>query len=266
MEHRKPVGLRSDDLNPDVKDALRAARQLGFAAVELSVDNPQVAPEAISESGRRHLERLIRSNGLDFAAIAGESHCTGLADASHVDEIIERSGRTLQLAADMHVPVVSHDVGDLLGLSDRERETALAALREVAARADRYGTIYAVRSRLTDPADLARLIDGVDSELLRIAIDPGALLMAGFDPNESVACFGKRIIHAYVRDASRGTSEHAGQETALGAGRLELDAYVAALHAGGYRRPFIIRRASSLNPARDLAHDRDQLAVHLLTP
>ena len=265
MQPRKQVGVRVDDLRMDVKRGLRWAAKLKFSTVEVSADGEETTAEALSESGRRHLARLVAGHGLGFASLACDSRGGGLADAAQTDVIVTRAGRTLQLAADMGVPVVSHEVGDLLSLSEDERARVIEALRALADQAERVGTVYAVRSRLCTPDALRGLIGTVDCPLVKVAVDPGALLMAGFDPLEVLAAHGDQVVLAYVRDALRGTPEQAGQETALGEGQLDLDAYLAGLSGCGCGRPPILRRAQTTDAAGQLAADKAFLESHVLT-
>ena len=260
---RRNIGVRINDYRADVRGGLSIASRQAFSAVELGVDRGEVAPANLSESGRRHLARLVANTGMAFAALAQESHGARLADPSRVDEAVTRAAQVLRLAADMHVPVVSHEVGELLDLADAERASALEALRTLAEQAERVGTIYAVRSALADPATIAELVRAVDCPLVRVSVDPGALLMAGYDPAEALATLGDRVSLAYVRDAIRGSAGRGGREAGLGAGSLDLPAYLAALSAGGYHTAPILRRAEANDPVAALAADRDRLVSEL---
>ena len=263
MPERSNIGLRANDLRTDVKNAISQARRLAFSALELGVDSGEVTPDALSESGRRHLARLVRSEGLSLAALASDARGVGIADPGSVDELVNRTGSALRLAGDMGVSLFSHDVGEILSLSDAERATAVEALRALAEQAERFGTVYAIRSRAGAPDEVSRLVKTVDCPLVRVAIDPAALLMSGFDPLESLGGFGEQLVLAYVRDATRGSAEHVGHETALGQGRLELDAYLAGVDAAGCGSAPILRRTDTANPVGDLAADQAILRAHV---
>jgi sugar phosphate isomerase/epimerase len=258
----KDVGIRVDDYRLDVRAGVQRAREQAFTAVEFGADHGEITPETLSESGRRHVARIVASEGLKFAALAHEGGGM-LADPAQVDRAVHRTGQILRLAKEVGAPIVSHEVGDLLDLSDTERPQVLDALRELGEQAARYGTIYAVRSRLCKPDELANLIRTLNSPLVKIGVDPAGLLMAGYDPVEAVARFGDNIVLAYVRDATRGTPQAAGEETPLGRGRLDLASYLATLNAGGYHGAPILRRARALEPSTEIAADRSILLQNL---
>lgn len=259
---RKKIGVRVDDYRLDVRDGLRRARHHAFTAVELAADRGEVTPENLTETGRRHLARIVTGEGLSFDALASESGAS-LADSARVDEIVYRTRQALRLAADMRVPILSHEVGELLNLAEAERERVVEALRELGAEAERVGTVYAIRSRLCRPEDLAQLVQTVACPLVHVSIDPGALLKSGFDPVEAVAKFGEQVMLAYVRDATRGTPQIAGEETALGDGRLDLAGYLATLQACGYQRAPLLHRTRVHDPAGEIAADKAVLDAHI---
>jgi sugar phosphate isomerase/epimerase len=259
MASRRDIGIRVDDYRVDVRTGLGLAGRQGFGAVEVGVDRGEVSPANLTESGRRHLARLVANAGLAFTSISQELRGRGLADPARADEGVARAIAALRLAADMRVPVVSQDVGELLELSERERDCAREALIALAAEADRVGTVFAVRSSLAEPAELAGLVQAIDCPLVRVSVDPGAILMAGFDPTDAVAALDEQVSLAYVRDAVRGGRRHFGRETALGEGSLDLPAYLAALSASGCKAAPILRRGEAADPASAIAADKSRL-------
>lgn len=261
---REHLGVRVDDYRAGVKRGVSIASAQGFSCVEVGIDGGSIEGERLSESGRQHVARLVRNAGLAFASVAQAGATRGLADAAGVDSAIASASDALILAADMGVPIVAHDAGELLELTDGDRARAVEALRVLAAQAERVGTIYALRSAMCIPADLQSMVDEVACPLVQVAVDPGALLMAGFDPIEALGAYGDRVALAYARDATRGTTHAAGQECALGRGRLDLDAYLAGLAAAGYAGAPILRRAQPTSPAEDIAADKAALGNHLI--
>lgn len=243
--------MRADDLRLELKRAIATVRTLGFDALELSAQDGEVSPKSLSASGRRHLARLVVSNGLDLASLGVEFRGKGIADPAHVDECIHSAIETLRLAADMGANAVSCDLGGL----------DLDALRTLADHADRYNTPFAIRASTASPRDLEALIHAVDCPLIRASIDPAAMLMAGWDPIQGVEALGSHLALTYVRDAVRGASGRSGYETALGAGSLDLHAYLAAASGCNVVVPPILRRAESADPVADIQADKDKIGL-----
>ncbi len=263
MQQRKDIGIRVSDLRMDTKRGLRFASDNHFSAVEVAADNQETTPERLSGTGRTHLARLVRGQGMNLASISLDSLGGGISDRAQVDRIITQVDSSLKLAADMAVPVLSHDVGELFGLEQSQHDCAREALAELSARADRVGTIYAVRSRACDPDTVDQLVRMVGSSSVKISLDPGSLLMAGFNPLDAITTYGDKVVLAYVRDATRGTPDRAGQEIDLGGGQLDLSAYLAVLSACGPVGPKILRREYASNPCLALVTDREVLDSRL---
>jgi sugar phosphate isomerase/epimerase len=254
--HRKRIGVRVNDYRREVRAGLSLAARQGFTAVELAVDGGALAPENLSASGRRHVARLVQNTGMAFTAVACELPGGGLADPRTIDASVARVQRVLQLAADMDVRLVSCAIGDVA-----VGEDASAALVAVAEQAERFGTGCAVRSRGGAPDELRALIAGLACRYVGAALDPADVLGAGHDPIATLGVLGDQLMLAYVRDAIRGTPQHPGGETQLGAGSLDLTAYAAAVSLGGLPSPPILRRTQSANPAAEIAADRETLAA-----
>ena len=49
------IGVHVDDLRLGIKGGLQRAAEMGFGPVEFDATSDEVAPEALSDSGRRHL-------------------------------------------------------------------------------------------------------------------------------------------------------------------------------------------------------------------
>ena len=90
-------------------------------------------------------------------------------------------------------------------------------------------------------------------------LDPGALVMAGHDPIAMIERFSDRIVLSHVRDATAGSPQRSGEETALGMGEVNLVGVLAVLGAAGYAGPHIIRRTQTRTPREDIAFARDTM-------
>ncbi|MBU0607256.1 MAG: sugar phosphate isomerase/epimerase, partial [Armatimonadetes bacterium] len=143
---RIQLGIDLDDLRLPTKEGLHVARELGMGMVEMGAAAGEVSPETLSASGRRHLQHLVSSLGLKMAALSAEIPHTRLTDPATVEQRVERTCRILQLAADMGIAVVTASAGALTHPETGEpAPLAVEALRRIGARADLYGTVYALR-------------------------------------------------------------------------------------------------------------------------
>ena len=87
----------------------------------------------------------------------------------------------------------------------------------------------------------------------------------GEDPLSLIENAAGKIPLMYARDATVGGSQHAGTETRLGEGDVDMIGVVAALHAADYQGPYIVRRIDSQTPVEDIEVGRDRL-IECLPP
>lgn len=250
---RTDIGVDLADLALPVKEGLRVASELGFSVVELPTVEGDLAPEHLSRTGRRHLQRVLEACGLSCAALRADIPHTRLTDASTVGEGLERTARILELAADLGVKVVTASVGALTHPETGEpAPLALEALAQLAASADACGTIYAIRPSQDAAGRLQSLLKQIDCPSLQLCVDPAALVMAGHNPAAVVEKLHDSIALAHARDATVGRLGQSGHETLLGEGEVDLIGFWAMLSAAGYAGPHIARRTDSATPHADL--------------
>lgn len=255
------LGVGVHDLRLGTKAALSRAASMGFAAVELGAAAGDTSPEQLSQSGRRHLDRLVRGLGLDFAALDAVAPGGGFGDSRRVDERIARAKATLDLARDVSVPIVVVALGPMVG--DLARESAVDGLREVGEYADRTGRTLAVQTHEQSPESLDAFLRAVGCPSVRVCVDPAALLMMGHDPIEGVMRLAGGVCLSHARDATLGGGDRQGHETAMGEGHVDLPAYLAALDGAGYGGPQIIRRSGAERPLEDIGRALAYVESHL---
>ena len=258
------IGVDAGDFGLGSKAALGRAAALDFRAVELPAARGELAPDNLSPSGRRHLARFARGLGLELSALSAELHGLLLTNPRTVQERIERTCQVIDLAADLGVAVVVAGAGALTHPESSEPSPlAVEALVRIGEYADRRGVSYSLRPTREGGERLLRVLDTLRCPSIGICLDPAALVMAGQNPLASVDRLIEHVRMTHVRDATAGMPDCAGQETRLGEGDVDLTGVLAALGAGDYAGPYIVRRTSSSDPTRDLSDARETLR-HLL--
>ena len=248
------IGVGVDDFRLPIKEGLARAARLGFNAVELGAGGGEIAPARLSESGRRHLARMCGNLGLTTAALTADVGGPGLSDAAGVSARVELTVDVLTLAADLHVPVVCADVGQMVDPNTGEPDpVALDAIKAIGERADRLGTIFAIQTGADAPEHLAPLLSAIACPSLAVCMDPARLIGLGHDPMAGLQPLAEWIMLSHLGDATRGRPGHAGIETPLGQGQLDLPRYLAELSATPSNSPLILRRRDSRRPIDDLA-------------
>jgi inosose dehydratase len=129
------------------------------------------------------------------------------------------------------------------------------------------------------PAEIEKLLDLTDVDLL---LDTGHLVLAGGEPLAELRRWGRRVSHVHVKDVKRSILEQALADGAdmpelwrrgvfceLGAGDVDLEAFLADLQASGYEGWLVVEQDRILAPDEDAgeaaaaqARNRRWLADH----
>ena len=246
-------GVCADDLRLPPRDAIRAARDLGFGVVEIGATSGDVSPAGLGSTGRRDLLRHVGSLGIQLGALGAAPAGRGFADPREGERALDQTLRIIELAADLRTPVVTTRVvvpaADDAAAAGRVRE----ALAAIADRANLTGTTLAVASAGADPAWLAAIIDDLRCPQLQAWLDTGDWLSRGVSPGRAAEQWSGHVGWTHVRDALAGSSDRPGHEVRQGAGTLDLPALAAVLDAAGYAGPLVLARHDSDAPARDLS-------------
>lgn len=207
----------------------------GFRWVQLDAAAGGFRPRELDGSARRDLAGAlaragVRLGGLDlwippehFAESARVDRAVGAVVAA-----VEMLGELRRLGATGPVPVVG------VMLPDEPLGGVSASLT---AAADAHGAL------VVDHAPDA-------PETATWGADPAVLLMAGNDPASAVSKRGSRVVSARLSDAN------AMGRCAVGAGRLDVLAYAAALSTAGVRGPVVIDVRGLPDPLRGVERAR----------
>ncbi len=233
---RSPLGLR---LNPawPIREQVSEAARLGAKGVVIDAIG-DLAPDRLSETGRREIRHLLRSVELSLIALSLPTR-RPFDTLDQLDDRLRRAEGAFGLAYELGTTLVLARVGALPADSEADsprRQIFLSALRELARRADHRGVRLAIETG-TEPGDvLAALLDAFDTTGLAASIDPAALLQSRIDPIATTRSLGTWVVHAYASDL---TTAPAGRTLSLPgsgfpAGVLDWEEYLGALEEIGY--------------------------------
>lgn len=263
-ERQYQSGLYVDDLKVGAKRGMSAAAGMGFEAVQLDAARGETSPQQLGESGRRHLRRYASGLGLSIAALRVDPGGGSFLNTALLDHHVQQACRTLELARNLDVEVVSIPVGYVADDSP-QFEMLHQALRHVAEHADKVNRVLAIEASADSPEVLQQLLRRVDSRHIKICFDPAELLIDGRDPLAPIETLADQLALCYARDGQLGSRQRQGRETNLGEGHLNLPAYLDHLRDAGYFRPLVVRRAHSVQPHMDLQACKQYLDSVLAT-
>lgn len=235
LKFRFAAGLAGWDLPLD--KIFPVAAQLGFAAVEFDARR-DLRPEELSETGARHIRKLLGDARLQVAAVRFRSR-RGYAVQSELDARVEATRRAMDMAYALGAQWVVGNVGPIPKKDDADEWRLLVeVLHDLGRYGQRVGAGFVAETEQDDAALLVRLLDAVDDPLVAAALNAGNLALAGFEPHAAADALGTRVQHVYLSDANAGDRRRG--LVPLGAGDVDFPALLAALERRDYRGYFTL--------------------------
>lgn len=256
---RVELSLCLDDLRMEPKAAMDRARGMGFRAIDVSAVVGPLSPEALSQTGRRHLLKHLSDLGLRLSSLRGPAGGGGYSDGLAGERRLESMRKVLDLAAALRVPVVSTTLGVAANVSpDEGAERTREALSILADDADRKGVLVTIESTGISSTELKALLGRINCPQLAACCDSGAMLIQGEDPHRIADSLAGRVRLVRARDAVSGTAQATGHEVALGEGQLDAPRFLAALAEAGFDGDLVLTRTTGDRPAADLERARGE--------
>src|SRR5262249_12635139 len=178
----------------------------------------------------------------------------GLDEAEDQQPRVEHVRKVMSLSFDLGPRGTVVEAGQGPG---KEDEPPAALLREGLAERGRHGgregAGLALETGLESSEVLAAYLATFDTGSLAANLDPGNLLLHGFDPVACVAALRGRIAHTHAKDARTGGASRAAREVPLGHGDVDWLAYLGALEEAEYRGWLAVEREGGDDRAGDVA-------------
>jgi len=210
------------------REALQTLSQLGFAGVEVCLENPDLAPPLLNEDLAREARGILGALGFDGWSV---SYHKDLLDDRFFAETVKAITLTPLFGAQVLVIGGPH----LQAAWPNAWERLVSRLCELCAVAADYGITLAEEAEpgfvVGSTADLLRLCDDVGSDRLAANLDLGHAFLCDPDPLGAIAELGPRIVHVHIENMNRGVHDH----QLPWEGDMDLGAYMAALQGVGFR-------------------------------
>ncbi len=246
------LGVVLESLGMPVRKGLMEARRLGLAGVQVDAVG-DLAPDRLSDTGRREFRHLLRSHGLELTAL-GCPLRHGLDEPTNLQPRIDRIRQVLTLSFELGARTVIVQAGRIPDDPADPRAAPLTeALLALGQHGDRVGAVLALETGLESGETLQKFLSRLDTGGLGVNYDPANLLMNGFDPIENLTPLKDRIAHTHAKDARRGGASRAAQEVPIGHGDIDWMLYLGTLSALEYRGWVVLERDAGTNRVADIA-------------
>lgn len=275
-----PIGVIVDSFGVGVREGLKKAKEVGAEGVQIYAVSGEMNPDSLSAADRRELRAYIESLGLAVSALCGDLGGHGFQDKTENRAKVEKSKSILDLALELGTRVVTTHIGivpeDQNSQVYAAMQEACRELNEYARSADAY---FAIETGPETAARLKGFLDSLGGKGVSVNFDPANMVMVtGDDPVEGVRLLRDYIVHTHVKDGIRlreidprlvygalgfEPMDHARiaqmvssgeffREVPLGEGKVNFDAYFAALNEIGYKGYLTIEREVGAKPEEDI--------------
>jgi L-ribulose-5-phosphate 3-epimerase len=215
-----------------LRRSLEEAHRLAAQGVELAAAG-DLAPQTLSQTGRREVRHLLRSYDLEASAVFCPLR-RGLDVVENQQPRIEFIKQVMGLAFDLGPRLVIIQAGRLPEKDDDPRLPLFRdALEALSRHGDRVGTTVALDTGLESGSAMRAFLDRFDSGSLAANYNPANLLIAGHDPYEVARALAGRIANVHAEDA-RTISPNRLHRVPLGHGDLDWLQLLATLEEIGY--------------------------------
>jgi sugar phosphate isomerase/epimerase len=235
-----------------LRRGLLEAQRLGLSGVQVDAVG-DLAPDHLSDTGRREFRHLLRSHGLEPTAL-GCPLRHGLDVPTNLEPRIDRIRQVMALSFDLGARRVIVEAGRVPDDSADVRSATLTeSLLALGHHGDRTGTVLALETGLESGEILAKFLGRLDTGGLGVNYDPANLLLNGFDPIANLTPLKSHIVHTHAKDARRGGASRAGREVPLGHGDIDWMQYLGTLSALDYRGWVVIECEPGATSAAEVA-------------
>lgn len=266
-----PIGAMVDSFRLPIREAVAEAAKLGIKGLQMYATSGENAPEQLSGAKRRELLSYVKDHGMVFSAICGDLG-KAFCDKQRNAELIERSKRIMDLAAELETDVVTTHIGVIPADKTSQRYQIMQeAAYELARYADSLHAHFAIETGPEIAATLKAFLDDLGSTGVAVNMDPANFVMVTKDdPVAAVHTLKDYIVHTHAKDGINlrdcdpyeiyAEMDHGGwdkepafREVPLGQGGVDFPAYLNALEAIGYKGFLTIEREVGADPAADIA-------------
>jgi sugar phosphate isomerase/epimerase len=269
---RSTISIRA--LSPDLRESLRIARLLNFQGIALDATG-STDLTALSGSGYREVDHLIRSNDLTLVGLRASLDRKGLSRSADLDKQIATIDRAMDASSKLQAPLVCVDLlalptpptqgrpkpkitpeqAGLIVIPSLEEipsepdapvkvdtealSNVTSAMIEIGSRADRRGVRVAFSAGLSSFAALIYAIESARCPWFGVDLNPVDVLRDDWNIDEVLSAVARQLLHVQVKDAALGNDRRT-QPALVGHGDVNWRELMERLKEADYRGPLTV--------------------------
>lgn len=252
------LALRTRSLRLPLRKALIAAADLGVSGVELDV-RTELPYRELTQTAIRQLRTQLADMRLTVSAVTFVTR-RGYNVMEELDRRVDATRQVMKLARALGTDIVVNQIGLISESAEStERALLLEVLRDLGNYGQHAGALLCAETGSESGSTLRKLLDELPQGALGVALNPGQLVVNGFDPQEASTALAPFTRHVYAIDGVRDRARGRGTEVRLGRGSVDFPAVFAALEECDYRGSITVAPIDAEEPI----YDAQQAASYL---
>ncbi|KAA5546103.1 sugar phosphate isomerase/epimerase [Roseiconus nitratireducens] len=238
------LAVRLDSLGLPLKRGLDVAARLGVRGVELNARG-EVHPEALSETGLRHLRKMLEDRNLSVAALRFQTR-RGYENPQDLQRRVEATKSAMSLAYKLGAPAVINSIGYVSDDKDDPRYNTLQAVIEDLGRfGARVGAFLAAETGAESGETLSEILGESEDGFVAVAFNPGQLIVNRHSVLDAVRVLKDRIVVVCATDGVVDLAAGRGIRVPIGEGTADFPQILATLEDSDFRGPVIVGRSDA---------------------
>ena len=241
------LAIRIDSLGLSLKRALDVAARMGVRGIELN-GRSEIHPETLSDTGLRHLRKLLDERNLSVAALRFDTR-RGFDNPQDLQRRIEATKSAMDLAYKLGASCVINSIGYVPDDKEDPRyESLKAVMDDLGRHGARVGAFLAAETGAEPGETLAELLGTQEDGFIAVALNPGQLIINRHSVMDAVNALKERIHVVCASDGVLDLAAGRGIKVPIGDGTADFPQIFATLEDVAFRGPCIVGRDDSAFP------------------
>ncbi len=257
------IAVPTAPLGNPLRRAIAAAAETGAGAVMFDARH-EIQPKEFGETAIRQLRYLLKEYNLEIAGLTLPVR-RSLCDPDLLDARLAAVRNAMEFAFRLGAGLLTVRLGTIpADAESAEYRQMTTILSDLAALGNRVGTTLALSTIGNAPDQMKALLDTIRDGPIGVDLDPAGFLFAGVPPAAALRELHAFLQHIQIRDGIQ-TAEGSGIETAIGAGEVPWDEFLATIMEVDYHGWMTICRTEGSQQSSDIARGVQYVRNVLLT-
>jgi hexulose-6-phosphate isomerase len=260
------IGIMQGRLSPRIDGKIQAypantwqkefeiAQEIGYAAIEWIVEKPVETNALMTDLGKSEIKKVMASTGVRVDYVCADifmqqplvrmTQESKSQNSKYLFEILQNAKEIGAIGVE--IPFVDNSSIK----NENEKQEFIDVMQDSFKQAKDLGLKISLETDLA-PKEFKDLLEKIDLDYVQANYDIGNSASLGYDPEEEIEAYGKRILNVHVKDRKLGSTT-----VPLGTGNAKIEFVLEKLFESDYSGGLTMQAARGDN---DVETAKDQL-------